>query len=149
MAVERAQAALAAVRTSELHSVLKVGVDSCAGISVLPHTLCTDYPLEETEQSRAGTEYFPAGVGTSIKDLGNRTLHCDMDGKARRMRFHVCEVRKPLVAVSAMVDAGHDVHFSKSGSYAHHHGTKEYTKTSRENCIFVMEAKVKPYRQVN
>ena len=64
------------------------------------------------------------------------------------MRFHVCEVRKPLLAVSAMVDAGHDVNFSRSGSYAYHHGTQEYTQISRENGIYVMEATVKPYQRL-
>ena len=110
--------------------------------------MCNDYPLEESEQSRAGVEYLPAGVDTTVRDLGNRTLSCDVEGKARRMRFHVCKVRKPLLAVSAMVDAGHDVHFSRSGSYAYHRDTKEYTRITRENGIYVMEATVKPYQKL-
>ena len=136
-------------RSAELHQVMKVGVDSCAGISVLPSTMCQDYPLESSAQSRAGVEYYPAGVNTSVKDLGNRTLSCNVEGSARRMRFHVCEVRKPLLAVSAMVDAGHDVHFSKDGSYAYHRGTQECTRISRENGIYVMEATVKPFSPIN
>ena len=49
---------------------VEVGIDSCAGISVWPAAWDTDYPLLETPDSRQGTEYFPAGSGTTIRDLG-------------------------------------------------------------------------------
>ena len=125
------------------------GVDSGAGISVLPDTMCGDYPLEPTKASQAGTVYYPAGVGSTVKDLGNRTLECDIRGSSRRMRMHVCNVRKPLIAVSEMVYVGHDVFFSKGRSYAYHKQSKSYTEIVRKNGIYVIEATVKPYRQIN
>ena len=65
------------------------------------------------------------------------------------MRLHVCDVRKPLLAVSEMVDAGHDVFFSKGRSYAYHAGSKSYTEIVRKNCMFVIEATVKPFQSIN
>ena len=107
--------------------------------------MCQDYPLEESEASRAGVEYYPAGVDTLVEDLGTRTISCDVEGRERRMRFHVCKIGKSLSAVSAMVDARRDVHFSFDGSYAFHHQTREYAQISSENGIHVMGATVKPY----
>ena len=64
----------------EVNSMVKVGVDSCAGILVLPSTMCQDYLLEESAASRVGVEYYPAWVNTSVRNLGARTISCDVEG---------------------------------------------------------------------
>ena len=45
-----------------------------------------------------------------------------------------------------MVDAGHDVFFSKDRSYVCHRGTKSYTQIKRKSGIFVSEVSAKPYQ---
>ena len=126
-AVEKAATAK---RPTAANSVMTMefGVDSCAGVSVAPASMFQDYPLEETAQSKSGTVYYPAGVDSSIHDMGNRMLDSEIPGKKRKMRLHVCKVRKPVLAVSEMVDAGHDVHFSKNNSHAYRRKSREYTK---------------------
>ena len=117
-AVEKA----ASAKRSEVNAVMKFCVDSCAGISVLPESTCQDHPSEKTARSKASTAYYPAGVGTSVKDLGDRALNCGVASQNRRMRLRACNIRKPLLAVSGMVNVGHDVQFSKDIRYDYHPG---------------------------
>ena len=105
--------------------IVKIGVDSGAGVTVWPKDLCDDYPLKATPESRAGLEYVPAGKGSrGIVDLGERTYDLtDTSGQNLSMKVHVCDVRKPLLSVAEMNDMGLDVHFyadSQKGAYAVH-----------------------------
>jgi hypothetical protein len=60
------------------------------------------------------------------------------------LRVTVAKVRRPLLAVSEMVDAGHRVVFSQEGSFAEHIKTGKVTKLVRRNGIFEMDVKVRP-----
>ena len=68
------------------------------------------------------------------------------DGSRRGARMQVTDVRKPLMSVADMNDAGQDVHFLASGqSYAVHRETGVVTKFVRKKNIFEIEAEVPPY----
>ena len=68
------------------------------------------------------------------------------DGSVRGARMQVADVRKPLMSVADMVDAGQGVHFLASGqSYAVHRETGTVTKFTRTKNIFEMEAVVPPF----
>ena len=129
---------------------MRVGVDSCAGVSVWPKDLCDDVVTEETAESRAGVGYLPAGAGSAgIRDLGRRAykLRTISDGRVRDSRFRVAEVRKPLLAVSEMNDAGLDVHFyadPKKGAFAVSSTSGEILKLERNRGVFDFEAEVMP-----
>ena len=125
-------------------TAVTVGIDSGAGVSVWPTELCRDYPLEDSPSK--GAQYLPAGKGTSVTDLGQRTLNCRINGKRRKMRMHVCDVRKPLLSVGEMVDAGHDIYFGKQGSYALHRETGERTAIMRRNGVFVVDLEVEAFK---
>ena len=60
--------------------------------------------------------------------------------------MQVAKVRKPLISVADMVDAGQDVHFLASGqSYAVHRETGEVTHFTRRRNVFELDVEVKPY----
>ena len=55
------------------------------------------------------------------------------------MRFLDADVKKPLAAVSAMVDAGNTVVFKKSGSYVEEDATGERIGLVRKGNTYVMK----------
>ena len=133
---------LSSVETSEK---IRVGIDSGAALSVWPKDLCNHVKTEPTAASRKGTTYMPAGKNcTPIKDLGQRNYRLKTTGGAmRQLKVTVADVRKPLLAVSEMTDAGHDVHFLANGrAYATHAGTGQETKFVRRNGIYELEIEV-------
>ena len=124
---------------------VSIGVDSGAGVTIWPKSLCSDYPTRASEASKAGVQYAGAGAGSrAIKNEGERVMKLQLaGGDQRAMRTAVGEVRKPLLAVSGMVDAGHDVHFLASGeSFAVHKETGTITKFVRRRGVFEIDAVV-------
>ena len=55
------------------------------------------------------------------------------------MRFLDADVKRPLGAVSAIVDEGNDVIFSAKGSYIENCETKERIPMIRKNGVFVIQ----------
>ena len=128
-----------------MERVVRIGVDSGAGVTVWPVEVCDDWPTVQTDASRKGVEYSTAGAGaTALKNEGERTLELMMaDGDKRRLRAQVAGVRKPLLAVSEMNDAGHDVHFLRDGrAFAVHGTTGKITNFIRTNGVFELEVTV-------
>ena len=126
--------------------MIAVGVDSGAAVSVAPTAMCAGYPL--VKDARTGTSYRPV-AGPLIKDQGLRTLMVKTDGAAaaRTLKFRVCDVHKPLIAVSDMVDNGQWVVFSNKGSFAKCSKTGVITPFVRRKKLFEIDCAVqKPPR---
>ena len=123
-------------------------MDSGAAVSVWPRELCADYPTVPTDKT--GTKYATAGKASAhLVNEGERVILLKMgDGSQRGARMQVTNVRKPLVSVADMIDAGQDVHFMASGqSYAVHRESGLVTKFVRKKNIFEIEADVPSYRE--
>ena len=121
-------------------------MDSGAAASVWPRALCEDYLTQHTEKT--GLKYATAGKGSKyLVNEGERKLQLKMpDGSLRGARMQVTDVRKPLMSVADMVDAGQDVHFLASGqNYAVHRESGVVTRFSRKKNVFEMEAEVPPF----
>ncbi len=135
---------------SALTNTTKVvlGVDSGAGVSVWPTKLCDDYPTKQTAASRSGASYASAQAGSSaIVNRSERTLELHVGNEARAFKAQVCEVRKPLLSVSEMCDARHDVHFPASGeAFAVHKGSGQVTPFVRSKGVFEIEAQVPAFQ---
>ena len=61
------------------------------------------------------------------------------------MNVHVADVRKPLLSVAEMNDAGHDVVFPADPSkeaYAYHSATGRTTRLIRNNNVFELDVEV-------
>ena len=134
-------------KVQSVERVVRIGVDSGAGVSVWPRDLCKDYPTKPTEASKQGEKYAAAGVGSAaIFNEGERRIAFDVDGNRWGVRMQVAAVRKPLLAVSEMCDAGHDVHFLSTGeAYAVHRETGEITEFVRQKGVYEITAHVLPY----
>ena len=80
-----------------------------------------------------------AANGTSIEVYGEALLEFRMRGRRCGMRFLDADVKKPLGAVSAMVDEGNTVVFSrKLGSYVENDETSEKIPMIRKGGTYVM-----------
>ena len=92
----------------------KITVDSGAGESVWPVEMIGVGKVEgEKPDMKVG---FVAANGTKMQNYGRTkvgfvTLGEDDEGKSRSLRFHVTDVKKPLAAVSRIVDKGNRVSF--------------------------------------
>ena len=136
----------------EIHAIeqtrrVNIGVDSGAAASVWPRALCADYPTKQTNKS--GVKYATAGKDNKhLTNEGERTMMLMMgDGSARGAKMQVTDVRKPLMSVADMNDAGQDVHFLAAGqSYAVHRETGLVTTFTRTKNIFEINAEVPPYK---
>jgi hypothetical protein len=91
-----------------------ITIDSGAGVSVWPaHWRC---PGQAVQGQRMRLE---AANGTEIQQYGRKKIAFEINDTKRpcAMDFVVTDVTKPLAAVSAIVEAGNTVVFSKAGSY--------------------------------
>ena len=129
--------------------LVSIGVDSGAAASVWPTGLCSDYPTRRSAQT--GTQYATAGNNEShLVNEGERSLVLKMgDGSLRGTKMQVTGVRKPLMSVADMVDAGNDVHFLASGeSYSIHRQSGVMTKFVRRRNVFEIDAEVPQYQKL-
>ena len=94
--------------------------------------------------------YCSAGKGAKhIVNEGDRQLHLETaGGRVRGAKVQVADVRKPLMSVAEMVDAGQDVHFLASGqAYAVHKASGEVTQFTRRKNVFELDVEVKPFQK--
>jgi hypothetical protein len=155
--LSEAQAVLGEVEaelsTISADTILRIGVDSGAAVSVMPPTLCEDYPVCATPESASGTTYRTAD-GSHIPDQGMRTIMGTPSGSSvvQGVRLRVAPVHKPLLSVAEMVDAGYTVVFRKKDgqdvSCAVNSTTQQQIKFSRRNKIYEIDMAVQPYHEV-
>ena len=120
--------------TEECQEVVEVTVDSGASKSVWP------IGKKGVERTKGGVKVkLAAANGSPIKVEGEAKLHFKRGGRRCEMRFLDADVRRPLAAVSAIVDEGNDVHFSKSGSYILNVATGERIPMVRRKGVYVIE----------
>ena len=96
-------------------------------------------------------QYATAGANEShLVNEGERTLVLKMhDETLRGTKMQVTGVRKPLMSVADMMDAGNDVHFLASGeSYSVHRETGVVTKFVRRKNVFEIDAEVPEYESL-
>ena len=104
------------------------------------------YPLEDVPKTEIG--YKTAGGGR-VLDQGRRKVQLKVTGgKHRVWKPRIGDVHKPLLAISELNDAGHDVHFTAlHGAWAENTKTGEVTWFTRNNGIFEFEAEIVPYSE--
>jgi hypothetical protein len=125
---------------------VSIGVDTCAGVTVWPEDLLPIVPTVPTPESIAGYTYSSAGKDSEpIRDLGQRQYHLSVDGMSKNIKVRVARVRRPLLAVSEMTRAGHDVRFLASDqAYAVRKETGEMTKFHLRRGVYELDVEVRP-----
>ena len=97
---------------------IEFAVDSGASETVVSDTMLNSVPTVPNAASRRGVMYEVAN-GERIANLGEKQIRgfTDGEGLQRRITAQVCDVNKPLMSVSKLVQAGNTVVFSPGGAY--------------------------------
>ena len=120
------------------------GVDSGAELTVVTEDAASEYPAT----SDGTTTKMRDCQGNTIKDLGKKILGLKSAKDAPRTQYTnvtVGPLRKNLMAVCSLVDAGHRVVFDPEGSYIEHIDTGYTTKMIRRGGQFDVDFWLEPY----
>jgi hypothetical protein len=126
---------------TDTHKWMKVTtiIDSGAVEHVLPEAWVPAIHMEASPGSRAGKRYLSA-TGQEIPNMGQKKLTVKTkEGQMRGIVFQVAPVRKPLVSVAKMCEAGNDVVLSGKSPHIVNHKTKQVTALRREGKTFVLD----------
>ena len=110
------QALMVAAETPQWERLV-LTVDSGASDTVIPPSVACNLPL--LHSPRVGIEYEVANGGVLV-NMGERQGKVIMSRDSDcpfLMSFQVVKVHKPLLAVSRLVAAGHEVHFDKENPH--------------------------------
>ena len=117
---------------------IKAVVDSGAGASVAPPSMAPNIPVKESEATRRG-QHFASASGNSLPNMGEQIMEVTTDeGSARRVKFQVAEVTRPLCAVSAMCAQGNRVVFEDGYGMIVNKNTGEVTPIWQEDGIYTI-----------
>ena len=117
-----------------VQEVVQVTVDSGAARSVCPMKRKGVVRSKGVKKVK-----LAAANGSPIHVEGEVTLNFSRGGKRCAMKFLDADVKRPLAAVSAIVDEGNTVVFSTRGAYIENDLTKEKIPMVRRNGVFILE----------
>ena len=126
---------------------IRIGIDSCAAVTVFPKSVAGDYPMLQT--SGEAKSYRPAS-GKLLVYLGARKVQVKLkDGSLRYVNPRIADTHNALIAVSNMNDMGHNVFFPRSDTnikaYAHHEGSGTMLDLERVNGVVELPVELVPY----
>ena len=79
-----------------------------------------------------------------MKSLGARNYSIEADGYTFTHTPNICQIRKPLLAVSGLNDQGWDVHFTlEEGAWMEHRQTSTFINFKRTGGRFELFAEAK------
>ena len=120
-----------------------MAVDSGATETVVGEDMIKGVETKPGEATRRGVQYEVAS-GELIPNLGEKNfLAYGEQGHARTIKAQVCEVNKPLLSVSRMVQAGNSVVFSRSGSYVEDETTGERIPLREQGGMYMLKLWIK------
>ena len=113
-------------------------IDSGAVEHVLPPNCLPRVRMTESPGSRAGKRYLSA-TGEAIPNLGQKVLYGKTrEGQPRNITFQIAPVRKPLISVARMGDAGNDVMLTDK-PHIRNRLTGQVTALRREGKTFILD----------
>ena len=114
-------------------------VDSGAVDNVLPEEELEFVPLAESERSKSGRG-FRGPAGEPIPARGQRTTVVKTaEGQARRTKWQVCPVKRPLMSVAKLTEAGNSVHLLRKSPHILNEKTGEKTALRIEGNVYVVD----------
>ena len=115
---------------------LPIKIDSGAIDTVIPPSVATYFPLQETESSKSGSG-FRAANGTHIAHHGQRRI-VGLGDQWNQMGItaQVAEVKTPLGSVHQMINAGNAVHLEKGNCYLQNLRTGSKIRIEERNGTF-------------
>ena len=118
----------------------KITIDSGAGESVMPKEMLPNEELVEGLAKKSGVRYVAAN-GSKMDNYGEKRVRFRQgeDEVLNSIVFQSTDVRKPLAAVSKIIDKNNKVVFDKDGSYILNKKTGRRIELLEERGTFVME----------
>ena len=113
-------------------------VDSGAVEHVLPPAYLPRVKMVESPGSKTGKRYLSA-TGEAIMNLGQKSLFSKTrEGQPRNITFQIAPVRKPLISVAKMCEAGNDVNLTEK-PHIRNRQTGQVIALRREGKTFVLD----------
>ena len=96
-------------------SGLEITVDSGASENVMGPSMAPSIPMSASPGSRAGVEYLAAN-GATMRNQGEKIVPLvTKDGVQCDLKMQITDVKRPLMSVARICDAGHRVTFDSNG----------------------------------
>jgi hypothetical protein len=126
--------------TWEGYECVEAVVDSGAGECVCgPQHFGGVRTRADANRASAGIEYVCADGGR-IPNLGEKAINgLSTEGQKLSINFQVTSVDRPLIAVSKLTAAGHDVWFGKDHGVITHGVTGKHTTFLKTNGVYVLK----------
>ena len=103
-----------------------------------PTALSSHLCVHDEARKGAGVENICAD-GARIPNMGEKLVRGITDeGTSVAVNFQVAAVDKPLIAISKLTEAGHDVQFTKEGGDSTHKATGNRTFFSKKSGVYVI-----------
>lgn len=119
--------------------LVEAAVDSGATENVMSEKTLQSVKTTEGESSRRGVSYEVAN-GVRIPNLGEkRFVAISSEGVAKGLTCQICEVNRPLLSVSKIVNAGHKVVFTGAGSWIEDEKTGEVMALKEDGGMYTLQ----------
>ena len=112
--------------------------------------MCSDHNSQDYPTLQVSSRKLRNASGALVPRDGDKHLgvRLGVDKNLRIVRTAVADVSKNLLAVSALVDAGHDVKFTKNRSTIKHVATGAETEMVRRNGIWEIDVELVPFSEM-
>jgi hypothetical protein len=115
---------------------LTITIDSGASENVIGPSMLPSVPVVESEGSKEGVMYVTAN-GTVMPNRGEQHVHVTTkEGHKCMLNMQVTDVKKPLMSVARICDAGHEVTFTSGGGSIRHVKTGQVTRFNRVDNVY-------------
>ena len=139
---ERRPSTISAIQGQDWEELVMT-VDSGASETVAPPTAGTGIQITDSKASLEGVEYEVAD-GNTIPNLGDKRCVIQSEsGTMKLLTLQICDVRKPLLAVSKLCATGHAVVFHPEWSYIEHVATGERMTLEQRDGLYHLRTWVK------
>ena len=117
-------------------------VDSGAADTVANEDVTTGCPTVPSEGSRMGVKYV-AAAGTVIANEGEKNVKTQTaEGHVCGIKIQIAKVKRAMLSVSKICDAGHEVTFNRTGGQIVHNSTGQVVKFRRVDGAYRLKVKV-------
>ena len=115
---------------------MTITIDSGASENVIGPSMLPSVPVVESEGSKEGVMYVTAN-GNVMPNRGEQHVHVTTkEGHKCMLNMQVTDVKKPLMSVARICDAGHEVTFTSGGGLIKHVKTGQVTKFNRVDNVY-------------
>ena len=137
-----------AVESCPVLGQLELTIDSGASENVIGPNAVTAVPITPSKGSTSGVKYVAAN-GKEMSNMGEQNIKViTEEGNGCNLHMQVTDVRRALMSVSRICDAGHEVRFGKCGGEIVHIESGQVTKFRRVDDVYRLKVNLVDEQQV-